>query len=95
MAERGFHAVGIADIGAAAGVSGSAIYRHFRSKQEILAALLDPVVDGLLAGASRSWPTAPIPWYVRRTCSSAADIEFALRDPRHHRRVLAGGEPPP
>ena len=32
VAARGFHAVGIADIGAAAGVSGSAIYRHFRNK---------------------------------------------------------------
>jgi AcrR family transcriptional regulator len=46
--------VGIADIGAAAGVSGSAIYRHFASKQEILVALLDSVVDGLLAGARRA-----------------------------------------
>ena len=54
VAERGFHAVGIAEIGAAAGVSGSAIYRHFASKQEILVALLDSVVDGLLAGARRT-----------------------------------------
>ena len=51
VAERGFHAVGIADIGAAAGVTGSAIYRHFPSKQDILVALLDRVVDDLRAGA--------------------------------------------
>jgi AcrR family transcriptional regulator len=51
VAERGFHSVGILDIGAAAGVSGSAIYRHFASKHDILVALLDRVIDALLAGA--------------------------------------------
>jgi AcrR family transcriptional regulator len=51
VAERGFHAVGIAEIGAAAGVSGSAIYRHFGSKEEMLVALVERVVDELHAGA--------------------------------------------
>ncbi len=51
VAERGFHAVGILDIGAAAGVSGSALYRHFANKQELLVAVLDRVIDQLLAGA--------------------------------------------
>jgi AcrR family transcriptional regulator len=51
VAARGFHGVGIAEIGAAAGVSGSAIYRHFASKEEMLAAVLDRVVDDLLDGA--------------------------------------------
>lgn len=51
VAQRGFHAVGIGEIGAAAGVSGSAIYRHFASKQEILVALFDAVIDELLDGA--------------------------------------------
>jgi AcrR family transcriptional regulator len=40
FAARGFRGVGIDDIGAAAGISGPGIYRHFASKQEILAALL-------------------------------------------------------
>ena len=51
VAARGFHAVGIVDIGAAAGVTGSAIYRHFRNKQEMLVALIERVVDELLSGA--------------------------------------------
>jgi AcrR family transcriptional regulator len=51
VAERGFHAVGIADIGAAAGVTGAAIYRHFANKTQLLVALLDGVVDELLDGA--------------------------------------------
>ena len=34
--ERGFHATGMDDIGAAAGITGPAIYRHFKNKDEIL-----------------------------------------------------------
>ena len=32
VAERGYHEVGMTDIGAAAGITGSAIYRHFDGK---------------------------------------------------------------
>ncbi|MDJ0868218.1 MAG: TetR/AcrR family transcriptional regulator [Myxococcota bacterium] len=35
--ERGFHATSINEIGAAAGVTGTAIYSHFATKQELLA----------------------------------------------------------
>jgi AcrR family transcriptional regulator len=35
--ERGFHATSINDIGADAGVAGTAIYAHFATKQELLA----------------------------------------------------------
>jgi AcrR family transcriptional regulator len=38
--ERGYHATGMDDIGAEAGISGPAIYRHFRGKEEILEILL-------------------------------------------------------
>src|SRR4051794_26154351 len=51
VAARGFHSVGIAEIGAAAGVTGSAIYRHFDNKQEMLVAVFDRVLDDLLGGA--------------------------------------------
>lgn len=43
--ERGFHATGIDDIGEAAGVSGPAIYRHFRSKDELLVAIIEATID--------------------------------------------------
>jgi AcrR family transcriptional regulator len=46
--ERSFDGVGVDDIGKAAGMSGSAIYRHFSGKDEILAALFDQVIDALL-----------------------------------------------
>src|SRR5260370_21002556 len=44
FARKGFHNVSVNDIAAAAGVSGPAIYRHFKSKQAILAHL---VCEGL------------------------------------------------
>ena len=34
--ERGYHATGMDEIGAAAGITGPGIYRHFRNKEEIL-----------------------------------------------------------
>ena len=39
--ERGFRATSLDDIGAAAGVSGPAIYRYFTSKHELLAVLIE------------------------------------------------------
>jgi AcrR family transcriptional regulator len=41
--ERGFHATGIDDIGAASGITGSGIYRHFAGKDEILIAVFDRI----------------------------------------------------
>jgi AcrR family transcriptional regulator len=51
FAERGFSAVRLEDIGAAAGVSGPAIYRHFPNKESLLVELLVGISTRLLAGA--------------------------------------------
>jgi AcrR family transcriptional regulator len=51
FAERGFLAVRLEDIGAAAGVSGPAIYRHFPNKESLLVELLAGSSTRLLAGA--------------------------------------------
>lgn len=51
MAGHGYQGVNMSDIGAAAGIVGSGIYRHFDSKNAILVELLDRVVDRLLADA--------------------------------------------
>lgn len=48
FADRGFHAVGIDDIGAAAGISGPGVYRHFPSKQALLETLVDDTMDRML-----------------------------------------------
>ena len=50
IAERGFLAVRLEDIGAAAGVSGPAIYRHFPSKEALLVELLVGISTRLLEG---------------------------------------------
>ncbi len=51
--QRGFHGAGVDDIGAAAGITGPAVYRHFASKDELLVAVLDLVVDRLLRDVRR------------------------------------------
>ena len=51
IAERGYLAVRLEDIGSAAGVSGPAIYRHFPNKEALLAELLVDTSTRLLAGA--------------------------------------------
>jgi AcrR family transcriptional regulator len=51
MARNGYQGVNMTDIGSAAGIVGSGIYRHFDSKNAILVELLDRVVDRLLADA--------------------------------------------
>jgi AcrR family transcriptional regulator len=52
VARNGFHAVSMAEIGATAGITGPAIYRHFSSKSSVLVALFDRVIDRLLAQAN-------------------------------------------
>lgn len=58
-ARRGFHTIGMADIGAEAGIVGSGLYRHFASKDAILVALLDRVMNRLQDGAVRILAEAP------------------------------------
>ncbi len=50
IAERGFAGVRLEDLGAAAGISGPAVYRHFPSKEAVLTELLVGISEGLLEG---------------------------------------------
>lgn len=52
IASRGYHAVSMADIGTAAGIVGSGVYRHFDSKAAVLVAVFDRVIDTLLGEAA-------------------------------------------
>src|SRR3954454_4035815 len=78
FAARGFHGVSVADIGAACGISGPALYKHFPSKDAVLAEMLVSISEQLLSvGQKRSDGaadpeaalTALIDWHV----------DFALR----------------
>lgn len=52
--EKGFHGVGVDELGKRAGLSGPALYRHFSGKDEILAALFNEALDELVSA------TAPV-----------------------------------
>lgn len=59
FAQRGFTRVSLEDLGAAVGVSGPAVYRHFEGKQAVLGALLVGVSEGLWTGGQRVVTEAP------------------------------------
>lgn len=61
FAERGYNGVSIEDLGAAAGVSGPAVYRHFSGKPAVLSALLTGVSEDLLSGGRDVAAAAPSP----------------------------------
>jgi AcrR family transcriptional regulator len=52
VAERGYHEVAMSDIGAAAGIVGSGVYRHFDGKSAVLVAMFDRVIDDLTREAA-------------------------------------------
>lgn len=55
FADRGFHGVSVGDVGAASGISGPAIYKHFSGKEEVLAhALVDISTELLETGRERA-----------------------------------------
>lgn len=53
FARRGYHGVSIDDLGAAVGVSGPAIYRHFAGKEDLLAQMLLRISQHLHDEAAR------------------------------------------
>lgn len=61
IAEHGYLAVRLEDIGAAAGVSGPAIYRHFPNKEALLVELLVGISTRLLDGATEVVTANPEP----------------------------------
>jgi len=53
--KRGYSAVGVDEIGAAVGVTGPAIYRHFSGKDEILGTLFDEGMDEVFRVTARDF----------------------------------------
>jgi len=84
FAARGFHGVSVADLGAACGISGPALYKHFVSKDAVLAEMLVSISERLLSvgrervaaadGDSGAALRALVDWHV----------DFALR----HRALI-------
>ncbi len=80
MARNGYLGVRLEDIGRAAGVSGPAVYRHFASKDAVLAELLIDVSDRLLASARQVQERCTSPTEVVRGLVGV-HVEFALTEP--------------
>jgi len=80
FAERGFHGVGVDDIGASVGISGPGIYRHFPSKDAMLAEMLVRISERLLAEGSARVAAAADP-VAALEALVGWHIEFALAHP--------------
>ena len=80
FARHGFHGVGIDDIGSAVGISGPALYRHFRSKDAMLGEMLTSISEILLAGGQDRSERAGTPLAVLADLVRF-QVDFALDNP--------------
>lgn len=79
FAERGFSGVSLEELGAAVGVSGPAVYRHFANKQALLAEILIGVSERLLHGGRDVVARHDDP-HSRLTALVDFHVDFALTD---------------
>src|SRR5215208_6368880 len=78
FAERWSRADGVDDVGAAVGVTGPAIYRHFASKDAMLAEMLLRISERLLSGASEVVAGAGDDVVAQLRSLIAFQVDFAL-----------------
>ncbi|MCK2027334.1 MULTISPECIES: TetR/AcrR family transcriptional regulator [Microbacterium] len=77
FADRGYTGVSLEEIGAAVGVSGPAVYRHFAGKQALLGAVLVKVSHDLVDGGDRVAVSAADP-QERMRALIRFHVDFAL-----------------
>lgn len=82
FAISGFHGVSVADIGAACGISGPALYKHFASKQQVLAHALAEISTELLRTGRARAEAAPDA-DARLDALIAWHLDFAVRQPAY------------
>jgi AcrR family transcriptional regulator len=80
FAERGFHGVGVDEIGAAVGISGPGLYRHFAGKDAMLAELLVGISERLLSGGRLRVEEADADPQLLLASLIDGHIDFALDD---------------
>src|SRR6266536_1468658 len=100
--QRGYHAVSVNDIACAAGVTGPAVYRHFSSKQDVLAHVLITgleVFGEVSAAALASWGVTELVGAVASLAVDRREITalwrwqgFHLGNPDRTRIRRAGAE---
>src|SRR3978361_1587906 len=81
FAARGSPAVGVDDGGAAVGVTGPAIYRHFASKDAMLAEMLVRISERLLAGGREGVAGAGAAAAAQLRALVDFQVDFALDNP--------------
>jgi AcrR family transcriptional regulator len=75
--ERGYHDVSMDDIGRAAGITASSIYRYFPGKAELLAAVYHRAAERIAANATQALATAAGPQdALHRLVASYVDLVF-------------------
>ncbi|MCO5995464.1 SACE_7040 family transcriptional regulator [Actinoallomurus rhizosphaericola] len=80
FARRGYHGVSIGDLGRAVGLTGPALYRHFRGKEALLAEMLLDISERLLTEGRRRVAAAGTP-DVALDALLRWHIDFALDNP--------------
>ena len=78
FAQRGFHGVSVAELGAACGISGPALYKHFPSKDAMLAEMLVEISEELLRVGTQRAEAAPESEAALRALVDW-HVDFALR----------------
>lgn len=80
FAAKGFHGVGVEELGESVGLTGPSMYRHFRTKGALLAEMLITVSQSLLEGATQVIDKGLDPG---QTLSALIDrhVEFAISFP--------------
>lgn len=80
FAQRGYRGTSVEDIGAACGISGPAVYKHFTNKHAVLARLLTSISEHLLARGQEVVAAASTPEQALAELV-AFHTDFALREP--------------
>jgi AcrR family transcriptional regulator len=89
FAARGFHGVSVSELGAACGITGPALYKHFASKDAVLAEMMVSISEQLLAvgrervraaGGPRNALVALVDWHVDFAVRQRALIVVQDRD---------------
>lgn len=83
FAAKGFHGVSVGEIGKACGISGPALYKHFESKDAVLAAMLVGISERLLEEGRARVESASSPHHALESLV-AWHTDFALR----HRSLI-------
>ena len=86
LGDRGWHGVGIDEVGAASGLTGPAVYRYFESKQALL-------TEAMSHAAEQMWSSLPadtdssleafVDSHVRFVLANADLVELWYREARH------------